>query len=250
MGHPDWLALRRAPHLRRAVRTAARHAAVFHDGVADSRAAYLRHDVGTEDHRPPDVRAAHEVAVHRLSRRSARLPDAPRLSHRRVSDHRRDAQPRPVDVLGAQPREVPVEDDADAGPRPGAGQFHAKAGVMTMAGVVLGVAIGLVLLLWVVDLIRHDRLYVGYGVIFVLGTLAAMAVLIVPPLLDAVARASSALLPVPALSLVPLVLFTFLMVYVFAQISILSNRVTRLTQELALRSARAGELEPPAAPQP
>ena len=122
---------------------------------------------------------------------------------------------------------------------------------MTMAGVVLGVAIGLVLLLWVVNLIRQDRLYVGYGVIFVLGTLAAMTVLIVPPLLDLVTRASVSLLPVPALSIVPLVLFTFLMVYVFAQISILSNRVMRLTQELAMRTARRdGELEPPAVDQP
>ena len=122
---------------------------------------------------------------------------------------------------------------------------------MTIAGVVLGLAIGLVLLLWVVNLIRHDRLYVGYGVIFVLGTLAAMTVLIVPPLLDAVTRASASLLPVPALSLVPLVLFTFLMVYVFAQISILSNRVMRLTQELAMRTARRdGELEPPSVEQP
>jgi hypothetical protein len=122
---------------------------------------------------------------------------------------------------------------------------------MTIAGVVLGVAIGLVLLLWVVNLIRQDRLYVGYGVIFVLGTLAAMTVLIVPPLLDAVTHASAALLPVPALSIVPLVIFTFLMVYVFAQISILSNRVMRLTQELAMRTARRdGEIEPPAAEQP
>ena len=69
-------------------------------------------------------------------------------------------------------------------------------------GVVLGVAIGLVLLFWVVNLIRQDRLYVGYGVIFVFGTLAAMTVLIVPPLLDAVTRASVALLPVPSLSIV------------------------------------------------
>jgi Uncharacterized conserved protein (DUF2304) len=122
---------------------------------------------------------------------------------------------------------------------------------MTIAGVVLGLAIGVVLLLWVVHLIRGDRLYVGYGVIFVLGTLAAMTVLIVPPLLDAVTRTSVALLSVPALSIVPLVIFTFLMVYVFAQITILSNRVMRLTQELAMRSARRdGELEPPAAEQP
>jgi hypothetical protein len=122
---------------------------------------------------------------------------------------------------------------------------------MTAAGVVLGLAIGLALLLWVVQLIRRDRLYVGYGVIFVLGTLAAMVVLIVPPLLDAVTRTSAALLPVPALSIVPLVIFTFLMVYVFAQISILSNRVMRLTQELAMRTARRdGELESHAAEQP
>jgi hypothetical protein len=38
------------------------------------------------------------------------------------------------------------------------------------------------------------------------------------------------------LSLVALVILTFLMVYVFVQISILSNRVMRLTQELAIRS--------------
>jgi len=109
---------------------------------------------------------------------------------------------------------------------------------MTSDGVLLGAAIGIALLLWVANLIRHDRLYIGYGVIFVVGTLAATIVLIVPPLLDAVTRGSVALLPVASLSLVPLALFTFLMVYVFAQITILANRVTRLTQELAIRNAR------------
>jgi len=109
---------------------------------------------------------------------------------------------------------------------------------MTGAGVLVGATIGIVLLLWVANLIRHDRLYVGYGVIFVVGTLAATIVLVVPPLLDAVTRGSVALLPVASLSLVPLALFTFLMVYVFAQITILANRVTRLTQELAIRNAR------------
>ena len=109
---------------------------------------------------------------------------------------------------------------------------------MTGAGVLVGAAIGIALLAWVAALIRHDRLYIGYGVIFVVGTLAATIVLIVPSLLDAVTRASVALLPVASLSIVPLALFTFLMVYVFAQITILANRVTRLTQELAIRNAR------------
>ena len=118
---------------------------------------------------------------------------------------------------------------------------------MTVAGIFVSAIIGACLLLWVVNLIRHDRLYVGYGVIFVLGTLAALVILLVPALLSVVTRASAALLAVPALSLVPLALFTFLMVYVFGQITILSNRVTKLTQELAIRNAREdAELEPPA----
>jgi hypothetical protein len=109
---------------------------------------------------------------------------------------------------------------------------------MTAAGIVTGVLIGCALLIWVVDLIRRDRLYAGYGVIFVFGTIAAITVLIVPPLLHATVAATVALLPVPSLSLVALVILTFLMVYVFVQISVLSNRVMRLTQELAIRSPR------------
>lgn len=108
---------------------------------------------------------------------------------------------------------------------------------MTLAGVIVGLAIGVGLLLWVANLIRRDRLYVGYGVIFIVGTLAAMVVLAVPSLLAAVTRMSEALMPVASLGLVPIALFTFLIVYVFGQITILSNRVMRLTQELAIRNA-------------
>jgi hypothetical protein len=118
---------------------------------------------------------------------------------------------------------------------------------MTAAGVLLGTVIGFALLLWVVNLIRQDRLYVGYGVIFVVGTMAAIAVLVVPPLLRLATAASVALLPVPSLSLVAIVILTFLMVYVFIQISVLSNRVTRLTQELAIRNAQPRDVESEAA---
>jgi hypothetical protein len=121
---------------------------------------------------------------------------------------------------------------------------------MTTAGIAGGTVVGLALLLWVVTLIRQDRLYAGYGVIFVFGTLAAMAVLLVPPLLRLATEASAALLPVPSLGLGVLVIFTFLIVYVFVQISVLSNRVMTLTQELAIRSpqqwhgARSGTAQP------
>ena len=72
---------------------------------------------------------------------------------------------------------------------------------MTPAGVFTGALMGCVLLIWVVNLIRNGRLYVGYGVIFVLGTLTAIVVLLVPRLLEAVTAASVALVPVPSLSI-------------------------------------------------
>ena len=68
-----------------------------------------------------------------------------------------------------------------------------------------------------------------------------MTVLAVPPLLHAATDASVALLPDPSLSLVAIVMLTFLMVYVFIQISVLANRVMRLTQELAIRRANASK---------
>jgi len=108
---------------------------------------------------------------------------------------------------------------------------------VTAAGIVAGLVIGLGLLLWVTALIRQDRLYAGYGVIFIVGTLAAMSVLAIPPLLQFATEASVALMPVSSLSLVAIVLLTFLVVYVFIQISVLSNRVMKLTQELAIRGA-------------
>ena len=108
---------------------------------------------------------------------------------------------------------------------------------MTNAGVALGILIGIILMLWVVNLIRRDRLYIGYGVIFVVGILVALAVLIVRPLLESMMAITQALLPTPSLSLIALVIMLFLFVYIFAQITMLSNRVMRLTQELAIRTA-------------
>jgi len=45
---------------------------------------------------------------------------------------------------------------------------------MSLQGVLVLNLIALALLLWVLNLIRHGRLYVGYGVIFVIATLGVM----------------------------------------------------------------------------
>jgi hypothetical protein len=109
---------------------------------------------------------------------------------------------------------------------------------VTPVGVFTGALMGCVLLIWVINLIRNGRLYVGYGVIFVLGTLTAIVVLLVPRLLEAVTAASVALVPVPSLSIGAIAIMLFLLVYVFTQITVLSNRVMHLTQELAIRGAQ------------
>jgi len=121
---------------------------------------------------------------------------------------------------------------------------------MTGAGIIAAAVIGIPFLLWVVNLVRQDRLYAGYGVIFVFGTIVTMAVLVIPPLLNMVTELSLAILPVPSLSLIAIVILTLLVVYVFIQISVLSNRVMRLTQELAIRNARSERGVEPGAPGP
>ena len=109
---------------------------------------------------------------------------------------------------------------------------------MTIIGTAIVMAIGLSLLLWVVNLIRTDRLYVGYGVIFIFGTVAAMLVLALPPLWLTATRLSVVIMPEPSLSGLAIIILTFLIVYAFIQISVLANRVIKLTQELAMRDAR------------
>ena len=108
---------------------------------------------------------------------------------------------------------------------------------MTGVGVIVAAALDLVVLVWVVTLLRRDRLYVGYGVIFTCGAVIAVVVLGVPFLRGGLAAVSETLLPVPSLLFIPIVILVVLMLYAFVQISVLANRVTRLTQELAIRDA-------------
>ena len=43
---------------------------------------------------------------------------------------------------------------------------------MTIQGIIVLILIGLALVLWLLDLVRRDRLYVGYGVVFILARLS------------------------------------------------------------------------------
>lgn len=106
---------------------------------------------------------------------------------------------------------------------------------MTTEGIVL---LDLVLLLglsWVLELVRRGRLWVGYGVIFVVSLLGLVLLISLPGLL-AVARSSlERLYPSASLTTVGLGGVGFLLIYVLSQLTILSNRLSRVVQELAIR---------------
>ena len=123
---------------------------------------------------------------------------------------------------------------------------------MTLQGVLVVDAIAIVLAVWALDLVRTGRLYVGYAVMFV-GVFALIVITVsVPSLLLAVTALAGAVFPVSALTLIALTFMAFLNVYAFSQLTILSNRVASVVQELAIRQAspedRGGS--PPGPPRP
>ena len=111
---------------------------------------------------------------------------------------------------------------------------------MTLQGLVVIDFIAIVLLLWVLNLVRRGHLYVGYGVFFIASLLAIVAIVSVPKLLMVVTRLVGAVFPASALTLVAFSVMGFMFVYVLTQLTILSNRVATLVQELAIRRTQEG----------
>ena len=110
---------------------------------------------------------------------------------------------------------------------------------MTWYGIVVLDVIGVALLFWVLDLVRKGRLYVGYGVIFVLAALVSMALVSVPFLTNEFTRLSGAKYPASAFTMLALGFAAVIIVYTLTQVTIVSDRLARLTQELAIREALA-----------
>jgi hypothetical protein len=96
----------------------------------------------------------------------------------------------------------------------------------------------LALIFWVLDLVRRDRLYVGYGVIFIISILAVILVLALPPLLSLVTRLVGAIFPASALTLLALCFIIIMLIYVLTQVTIVSNRLAVVVQELAVQRAK------------
>lgn len=109
---------------------------------------------------------------------------------------------------------------------------------MTVQGILVLTLIGLVFLFWILNLVRRDRLYVGYGVMFVLLICAAIVVLAVPSLLAFITNLVGAIFPASALTLIALCFIAFMLVYILTQVTLLSNRVAAVVQQIAIQQAK------------
>ena len=97
---------------------------------------------------------------------------------------------------------------------------------------------GLFFLIWILNLVRHGRLYVGYGVIFIVAILGTMVTLSVPQLLLGVTHLVGAIFPASALTLLALGFIVLMLLYVLSQLTLVSNRLAVLIQELAIERSR------------
>lgn len=111
---------------------------------------------------------------------------------------------------------------------------------MSAAGLIaIGLA-GILLVLWVLNLVRVGRLYVGYGVILVMIVVAVLGTLSWTPLARGADAFLGVLFPSPPVAAAALSIgfFLVMLVYVLGQITVLSNRLAVLVQELAIEKAR------------
>ena len=119
--------------------------------------------------------------------------------------------------------------------------------VLPIRAVLVLNVIGLFFLLWVLNLVRHGRLYVGYGVIFIAAILGTMVTLSIPQLLLGMTHLVGAIFPASALTLMALAFIVLMLLYVLSQLTLVSNRLAVLIQELAIErsteSARAERLK-------
>ena len=116
---------------------------------------------------------------------------------------------------------------------------------MNLQGILVLDLICLVLLLYVLNSVRHGRLYVGYGVIFVAAIVGTMVIVSVPEALNGVTRLVGAIFPASALTLLALSFIVLMLLYVLTQITLVSNRLAVLVQELAIQNAKDRAQLPP-----
>ena len=115
---------------------------------------------------------------------------------------------------------------------------------MSTQGIIIIDLVGLGLILLIVNLVRTQKLYVGYAVIWLFATAGLLAIVSVPPVLAFITSAVGAVFPASALTLLAFIFIISLLIFFSVKLTILSERQTELIQSLALKDLMAREAEP------
>ncbi len=109
---------------------------------------------------------------------------------------------------------------------------------MTTFGIFLLDLLGVALSAWIFNLIRRDKLYVGYGTILLISVAAIMIGVSFAPLRALVKSILGNFFPATTLTLAAFGYLFLMLIYVLTQITILSDRLAELVQDIAIREAR------------
>ncbi len=124
---------------------------------------------------------------------------------------------------------------------------------MSLQGIILIDLCGLALIAFIINLVRTQRLYTGYALVWLGSVVVAMLLVSNQPLLARVTTAMGAVFPASAMTLLAFVFIFVVLISISVQLSVLSRRQAELVQALALREllAREGQSEElPSADQP
>src|SRR5579864_8675254 len=106
----------------------------------------------------------------------------------------------------------------------------------TQSIIVLGL-LGLVYLVWIFNLTRRGKMYVGYAVVWMVWSVLGFCIVLLPVLLRLVTQLVGAIVPANALSVLGFALLFAMQIYLLSQLSILSRRVTLIAQHIAIEKA-------------
>ncbi|RIK35776.1 MAG: hypothetical protein DCC55_29295 [Chloroflexi bacterium] len=118
---------------------------------------------------------------------------------------------------------------------------------MSTQGILLLDLIGVLFILLALNLVRMRRLYVVYGVVWLLAALIMMTIISIPPLLALVTISVGATFPASAMTLLAFVLVFGMLIIFSVQISTINARQIELAQSIALKEHATEE---PAASNP
>jgi len=106
---------------------------------------------------------------------------------------------------------------------------------MSLQGIVLIDLMGFVFILLLINLVRTNKLHVGFAAIWLTAVSALILLRSTPPLLELATRSVGAIYPASALSLMAFVLIFTMLIAFSVQLSAISSKQIEIIQALALR---------------